>query len=153
MVKKLTVLAAALALVCSLPGCFYVTFDEYYELSQDADEIASIQILENLGNNVLADVALAELEPIEFENFAAELEKLPFKNDMVIFLAAMDPSTHFGTYVVKVSYSDGAYELISCADYQEYYNADGEMGYKHYSLSTAKWESFLSEYMNESIIE
>ena len=150
MLKRFIVLAVAFALLCSLTGCFYVVFDRYYELAQDTDQITSIGIYEHTGDNKLSDTALASLDSAEFEGFVTALEKLPFKNAMVISLAASDPSFYFGKYVVKITYSNGAYELISDSDYQEYYDSNGVMDYHHYALSSDKWEKFLSTYMDES---
>ena len=63
-------------------------------------------------------------------------------------LAAVDPSFHYGDWVVRLNYTDNYYELISSGGYGEIYdNNDEVVDTNHYGCEDDEWESFVTQFL------
>ena len=157
MLRKITAMLVVVCLLGSLTGCVIIPLKKHLELRYDVSEIISIEIfdlcdesyeiydLEELIDNDLAPVATLTSE--QYSDFADRLKEIEFNDTWVIMLASMDVDYSFRGYVVKVTYANGEYEILSRSS-QAYHNEEG-----HYMgtvvCEEGDWNRFIKEYMEK----
>ena len=151
MKKRVLIFFLALVLVFSLSGCFSLNIPVSYALHEDVSNIEAITVYTySWDNKEPCGELIGTIAPSDFERFVSDLSNVPFAKEYLIMLipAAVDPYFGFGDYIVKVTYRDGAYELISECGNQKFYDASGEYvaGYR-YTCEDIEWEGFLRKYV------
>ena len=135
-----------LGVLFSLSGCIVLSFDHYYD-DIDKEKLSSVEFYDLRGDKTLADPPIYTLEEEQTEAFLEDLSKIHFKETMVIVLAAVDPSFEWGDYVVKLTYEDGSYTLISDGGYGETRDANGEaIDVNHYDCEEKNWLRLILKY-------
>ena len=156
MFKKITAAILLTILLYSLAGCIPVTLDEYYEISQETNQIQSIALYERDDSpgatiNALKITPLAEISTEDFSSFVSELEMIYSKTGFYITIAAQDPSFYFDKYVVQIKYKNGNQEFVSDGGFQEIRDKNGKgIGASHYSFDDTQWANFLAKYFSVS---
>ena len=157
MLRKITVLFAALLLLVSLTGCMLIPMVKKLDLHYDVSEITSIEIF-NLGDEVydvydleeLIDdnfIPAATLTSEQYSGFADRVGELTFTDTYVIALASVQVEYSFAGYVAKITYANGEYELLSNGS-QAYKNEKGHY-MDSYSCDEGDWNRFIEEYLEE----
>ena len=151
MLHKTIIVIFVIVMLCSLTGCIPVITDEYYEISQETDQIKSIALYErndsnDAEHNDLCETPLTEIGAEDFAKLVAELEGIYSKTGFYITIAAQDPSFYFDKYVIQIDYLNGAREFISNAGYQKVIETDGTYKGWHYSFDDEQWDDFLLKY-------
>jgi len=156
MFKKILVALLVFVSMCGITGCIPVITDEYYEISQETENIESIALYacDNTGDelNKLDEIPLASVQRDDFAAFVNELEGIYAKTGFYITIAAQDPSFCFGKYVVKITYQNGDQEFVSNGGYQELLTADGTGKGMHYSFDKTQWDALLQKYFFSEVI-
>ena len=146
-----------LTFVC-LTGCIIIPLYKNYEIP--ADTVSSIEIY----NTSQCEVAYSEFfktEPAVYQipddqtaDFLSDLSQIRFSDAIVIVLAAMDPSFYYGEWVTRINYTDGTYEMISCAGYGETYDQnDNHIKSHHYGCDDDEWNNFIGKYLPTDVFE
>ena len=143
----------ALALLLSLSGCIVIPIYKNFDL--DPETVSSVQIYDlRFGDSYYDDFLEQEfllvhtLEASQTSDFLSDLAEIRFSKHLVIMIAAMDPSFHYGDWVVRVNYTSGAYSLISCDGYGTEYDANGELiKTHHYGCDREEWKDLIMRYI------
>lgn len=157
MFRKITTLFVTLLLLVSLTGCMLIPMVKKLDLHYDVSEITSIEIF-NLGDEVydvydleeLIDdnfIPAATLTSEQFSEFADRVGEFRFTDTYVIALASVQVDYSFAGYVVKITYANGEYELLSNGS-QAYKNEKGHY-MDSYSCDEGDWNRFIEEYLEE----
>ena len=144
------------SILISFSSCVWIP--RYTKYHIDNDSLTSVDIYD-LRKSTTNDSRFLKLEtPVytlteeQIPDFVEDLESLWFDDSIFLVLAAMDPSFHYGDWVVRLNYNNGSYTLISSGGYGETYNAAGEViDSNHYSYDDEKWEKFVLRYLPEEI--
>ena len=136
-------------------GCIAFTTKEKYGANEiEPEKVSSVDIYDISsyehkfsGSSFLND----DIEPVyalpddEIESFLSDLSGIIFKKTHIVFvLGAVDPSFHYGDYVVRINFSDGGFRLISDGGYNEVFDADGEFTTcDHNRCDHEEWEAFI----------
>lgn len=142
------VLALLLVLLTAgLSGC--VMIPDRYELLYPPDEIEQIALydLRERGTySVEEETPVGLLQPAQFTPFAKAVERLPFKQFVMLFPAAVDPNFYFQGYAVRITYKNGAYEVICAAGVQEYCDVDGKRRTQHLECDDEPWNALIERF-------
>lgn len=155
--KRLVLLALMLALVmASFSGCIMIPMFKTYDI--DAASVSSVEIYDlcnytGSGSNFLDTVAPAcQLTQEDTADFLYDLSQIRFSDYVLIILAPMDPSMYYGTWTVRVNYTDGTYELISCDGYGQTFDENGEeTDSHHYSCDEDEWAWLIESYVPQNV--
>ena len=142
-----------LALLLSLSGCIVIPIYKNFDL--DPETVSSVQIYDlRLGDSYYDDFLEQELLPVytlessQTSDFLSDLAEIRFSDHLIISIAAMDPSFHYGDWVVRVNYTSGAYSLISCDNYGTEYDANGELiKTHHFGCDREEWKDLIMRYL------
>ena len=151
--KRLVLLTAVTILsMCTLTGCIVIPIYKNFDI--DANTVESIQIYD-LCENYSIDDALAPVYEIPKEStadFLSDLAKIRFSDAIIIVIAAIDPSFCYDTWTVRVNYTDGSYEFISCDGYGETFDKNGKRtGGHHFGCYNDEWWAFIGQYVPEDL--
>lgn len=156
--KRIALLMAAVILMLSLTGCIIIPRYKYFEI--DGSTVSSIQIYDlceydGLGSDFLDSETAAHVIPKdENEAFLKDLARIRFSDALVIVLAAVDPSFYYDTWTVRINYTDGSYELISCDGYGEIFDEKGtRTDSHHYGCDNDEWRIFMGKYLPEDVFD
>ncbi len=148
--KKYFSLFLALAIL-SMSGC--IIRSQYYFLDLETDNIQSIQFYDLTAANgrsskeALAAELFYTLAPEQHEEFLAELKQIEFSNTIILFPAAIDPSFEYGDYVVRFTFADGSYKLLSCRGYSETFSADHKQLFDdYYGCDDDEWTALIAAF-------
>ena len=146
-----------LMLVC-LTGCIVIPRHKTFEISPDT--VSTIKIYDLRGREsrfegaVDADAPVYELPEEEKTDFLTELAKVDFSDEILIMLAAVDPSFSFGEWVVRINYADGSYEFLSCNAFGSVFNQNDELiSTHHYGSKREEWIAFLGNYAPKNFFD
>lgn len=158
--KRIALVFLCIALLVSLSGCiwipvwekplnlygdFPVTSVSLYQL----DEAFPLATEDGKLNLDEAYSPVAFLSEEEMENFCEKMQKLEFRNDIVIILAAMDPIRwEYVGNLIRVDYENGWFEVIC---YDGTYWFDGKTHKSSAHCDTEEWDAFLAEYFPDDI--
>ena len=106
----------------------------------DVDECYNITNLDEIYDPIFA---LTEDVVSEFYD---RLSHLDFSVNYSFVIAAMDPHHFYSDYVVKVTYTDGAYDIISRSE-QSYFSKDSELVKEASLVAVSDFEVFIKEYL------
>ena len=142
-----------LALLLSLSSCIVIPIYKNFDL--DPETVSSVQIYDlRFGDSYYDDFLEQEfllvhtLEASQTSDFLSDLAEIRFSKHLVIMIAAMDPSFHYGDWVVRVNYTSGAYSLISCDGYGTEYDANGELiKTHHFGCDREEWKDLIMRYI------
>ena len=159
--KQLRILLSVvliLSVICSLAGCMVIPVYDNYQIP--ADKVASIQIYdlrickEYTLRFLETESPVYTLEEEQIPDFLNDLSQIRFNDEIVITIAAVDPSFEFDDWVVRINYFDGSYRLICCCAYGIYLDKNDEfISDNHYGCDEAEWYSFISKYVPEDIFQ
>lgn len=159
-IKRSLLIAFCLLWLLSLSGCIWIPVTEKpLKLYGDSPVVSVVlyQLENGIDIEVEGDVLnldeesepAAVLPEDQIEDFCNRLQKLKFRNDIIIILAAMDPPApiHQGN-LIRVNYENGNYEII-CSTQTFYWN--GKENGTRASYDKEDWDAFLAEYFPEHI--
>ena len=153
--KRIALLTVTLVLtMLTLTSCIIIPIYKTYEI--DEETVSSIQIYDLCTET--EGFFLDESEPVyeipkdKTADFLNDLSDIQFSDAISIVIAAIDPSFSFDTWTVRINYTDGSYELISCDGYGQIYNKDGEItDTHHYGCDQDECDEFIAKYLPEDI--
>jgi hypothetical protein len=147
--RLISLFILASALLFSFTGC--ITLRTQINDIAEAD-VASIQIYELLpderdsGFHKTIEPTVT-LDSSQHGEFLEGLSKLKFSDTIPLFMPTT-PDFRFGTYVVRLNFTDGSFRLISDAGYWEAYDTQGNYVSKdHYYGDDDDWYAFLKPYL------
>lgn len=150
---KFLSLIIIISILLSLSGCVIIPVHKYYD-DIETDKVASIDIYdlrncEAFSSGFLeTEVPVYTLNEEQIEDFWEDLAEIRFTDYIIIALAAVDPSFHYGDWVVRLNYTNNYYELISSGGYGEIYdNNDEVVDTNHYGCEDDEWESFVTQFL------
>ena len=153
MKRMLSATLISLAFLLSLSGCIVIPIYKNFDL--DPETVSSVQIYDlRFGDSYYDDFLEQEfllvhtLEASQTSDFLSDLAEIRFSDHLIISIAAMDPSFHYGDWVVRVNYTSGAYSLISCDGYGTEYDANGELiKTHHFGCDNEEWKDLIMRYL------
>ena len=155
--KRIVLLFLSSILVMScLSGCIIIPRYHHFEI--DVRTVSSIQIYDLCEDEGWSSQFLATETPVydiseeQSADFLANLSNIQFEDAIIIVLAAIDPSFNYDVWTVRINYTDGSYELISCLGYGQTFDSNNEQikGH-HWGCEREVWEDFLEKYVPEEI--
>ncbi len=156
-IVSLTITAILLlATMSALTGCIITTVHKEFEI--DADTVSFIEIydlceIDSLyGDFVKTATPVYEIPDEKVSDFLSDLAEIRFSDSTVIALVAMDPSFYYDGWTVRINYTDGSYELISCDGFGQTYDKNGEeTDSHHFGCDNEEWWAFISQYVPQDI--
>lgn len=159
MFRKITVLFVSLMLMVSLTGCVFIPSWKQIDVRHDASEIVSVELYDLRQRSYVGrfygwdeniDQMEEELDPIDaldaenYDDFVKDLEKLTFTDHLFLILAPMDPDYNYHGYTVKITYSNGDYDILSHAC--QLYDSGEDDRETNWSCDEDKWNTFIEKY-------
>ena len=134
----------AVVLTLSLMGCFF-SREEKYEFRQEFDQIVSIEILKKEYDSNDATTPAKMIKAIPPEEHRALIDALLELEGFRLFY---EPSTGVGMYYIRITYKDGAQELMG--NYSTaYITADGKLHEDNYSFCREPFYDLISRLLGE----
>ena len=142
------------AIMLSASGCIIIPRHMYYD-DFEVGDVESVQVYDlRYAESTYRSYFLENEEPVytipknHTESFFNDLAEIRFTDYIIIVLAAIDPSFHYGYWTVRINFTDGGYMLISDGSYGETFNAEGEcIDSNHYGCETEEWETLIFTYL------
>lgn len=119
-----------LAMLLTLTSCIVIPRDKYFN-TLSSENVAEIQIIDIRQSDsadrhtIPANAAVYTVSEDNKASFLLALAEFPFDDSVVISCAAVDYSTWYEDFVIKLIYTDNSYRLISATGYNEYYEKSG----------------------------
>ena len=137
-------------------GCIIIPRYRRYEIA--AADVLSIEIYdlrgvqERTGSVLQNETPIYTLEGEQIATFLGDLSEIQFSDHIVIVLAAIDPSFHYGEWVARINFTDGSYTCISNAGYNETYDANDQfLDSNHYSCDNEEWVQLILSYLPSDV--
>ena len=142
-------------LVSTLSGCIIPIFKRFDIAPRT---VSSIQIYDlrqsesRFSDEFLqTETPVYEISKVNHLVFFNDLSKIRFYNLMVI-MAASKPKTVYGDWTVRINYTNGSYQLLSCERWGQTFNSNGdEQSYHFFTCKEEKWLALISKYVPEKI--
>ena len=155
--KRTACLAVALLLIMStFTSCIVIPLYKNFEI--DAATVSSIEIYDLCNTDTFCGCFLETESPVytisseKESDFLNDLSAIEFSDAIIIVLAAIDPSFYYDTWTVRINYTDGSYELISCDGFGEIYDQNGEaVEAHHFGCDNEEWSAFIAKYLPEDV--
>lgn len=139
-----------------LSGC--ITVERNFEI--DESSVSSIEIYDLREYNESTWDFYKHVDPdytLKKElhgEFLDDLGKIEFTDTKVLLPIPMDPSFEYGSWTVRINYTNGDYRFISHAGYGETYNEDGSIvDSDHYGCNYEEWIGLIEKYLPEHIFD
>ncbi len=157
--KRIILLTLTLVLVMiTLPSCIMIPLHKSFEI--DTATVSSIEIydlygVDNSGGEfVKTETPVYKIPEENHSDFLSDLSEIQFSDTIIIMIAAIDPSFYYDQWTVRINYTDGSFELISCGGYGESFDENGEYtNSHHYGCDDEEWSAFIGKYVPEEIFE
>ena len=121
LIRVLTAATLLLAIAFALTSCIVIPVTKYYNIPRNTVSSIDIYALLCPDDSMTFDISTATpyytLSDDQIEGFLTDLLDIRFEDSIIITIAAVDPSFYYGDWVAQIHYTDGTYELISCAGY------------------------------------
>lgn len=151
--------------------CFFVTvifvmsvltscivIPQYKNFEIDPASVSSIEVYDLLdvdtfdGFFLETETSVYTIPEEDKAAFLDDLGEIEFSDAIIITIAAIDPSFYYDVWTVRINYTDGSYELISCDGYGATYNKNGEMtDTHHFGCDEEEWRTFVKKYIPKSV--
>ena len=155
--RAAAICSLVLAMVISLTGCIVIPIHKRYD-DIDREQVASVDVYDlrnsesHYSNFLETETAVYTLSEDQLDGFFSDLANIRFTDNLIITIAAVDPSFYYGDWVVRINYADGSYSLISCSGYGETYDANGQViDSNHFGCDDDEWEQLVGKYVPEDI--
>ena len=139
-----------------LNGC--ISIPQYTTFDISSEEVESVVVFDFSGfesrdSYLLRDeIPVYEVEEEKIPDFLSDLSKIQFSEHIIVGVMAWDPIFKYGEWTVRINYSDGTYEFISCAGYGETCDEDGEVvSCHHFSCDEQEWSKFIGKHIPDDI--
>ena len=160
--KKLALFLISLVLLVPiLSGCIIIP--RYTNFEIDAATVESIEIYDLYRDTEIIKedgyspyqripqpyetTSVYTLPEEEKADFLSDLAKIRFNDYIIIVLAAIDPGFNYARWTVRINYTDGSYEFLSCYGYGETFNKDVERIDSHHNgCDENEWFAFIEKY-------
>ncbi len=159
--KRIRYILAALLpfiLICLFCSCIIIPLTKYYDL--DTASVSSVEIYDlrqarsHYSDFLDSETPAYTIPEEQTEEFFEDLSKIRFTDHIIIVLAAIDPSFVFDDWVVRINYTDGSFDLLSCDGYNEAYDSDGNFSdSNHFSCDNDEWHAVIFKYLPREIID
>ena len=144
-------------LLCTLTSCIMIPTYKHYKIS--ADTVSSIAVYDlrqsesHYSDFLETESPVYELPEEKIADFLGDLSEIRFSDTIIITIAAVDPSFVYDDWTVRVNYTDGSYELISCDGYGEVYDKNGEKtDSHHFGCEQEVWSALIEKYLPQEIL-
>lgn len=157
--KRVVLLTISLMIIlCTFTGCLAIPKYKNYEISKDtvsSIEIYDLRDADTLYSNFLKTVTPAyAISEEKVNDFLNDLSKIEFSDVVIITIAAVDPSFYYDVWTVRINYTDGSYELVSCDGFGETYDKNDEVtSWHHYGCDQDEWNVLIKKYVPQSILD
>lgn len=151
--------------------CFFVTvifvmsvlascivIPQYKNFEIDPASVSSIEVYDLLdvdtfdGYFLETETSVYTISEEDKAAFLDDLGEIEFSDAIILTIAAIDPSFYYDVWTVRINYTDGSYELISCDGYGATYNKNGEMtDAHHFGCDEEEWRTFVKKYIPKSV--
>lgn len=146
--KKLLILTVGIVIFC-LTGCRFYETIETFEFRQPSENIVCIEILKKEYDSINTDTPLILLKTFDESEYSKVIEGIPALDG---WRNTLDPPTGFGVCVFRITYEDGAQEIIG--NYSKgYILPNGELCEDFYQLDREQFYSLVSELLGEEITD
>ena len=142
--------------LASLTSCIAIPMHKHYDI--DPKEVSSIEIYDLCETDSLygkfhkTETSVYEIPKEKNADFLSELSDIEFSDTLLITIIPSDPSFYYDEWTVRVNYTDGSYELISCDYYGQTYNPNGEVTDEHhFGCERDEWRAFVEQYVPQDI--
>ena len=159
--KRILFLMLTLMLaLCMLTSCIIIPLYRHFRI--DIYEVESIEIydlpeIETYNYQSGFEERLSSIYTLSGEQknaFLSDLGEIQFKDAIVIVLAAMDRSARYNRWSIKINYTSGSYDTLSCDGYGHSYDENGEMVDSHYySCEYEVWYALIEKYVPTELLE
>ena len=156
--KRLVLLTITVLMISTLASCVVIPLHKRFEI--DTNTVASIEIYDLCESDSLyggflkTETPVYEIPEEKVANFLNDLSNIRFSDTIIITIAAVDPSFYYDDWTVRINYTDGSYELISCDGYGETFDENGEnTDSHHFGCDQNEWWMFIAQYVPENIFE
>ena len=153
--KRVLFLIITLVLALSMfTSCIIIPFYNYFKI--DTNKVESVEIYD-LPEKETYDFSYGfeeRLSPIytlsgeQKNNFLDDLGEIRFEDAIVIVLAAIDRHASYNRWSIKINYTSGSYDTLSCDGYGHSYDENGEMVDSHYyTCEREEWYALIEKYL------
>ncbi len=158
--KRIVLLTiTAILILCTFTGCIVIPLHKRFKI--DASAVASIEIYDLCestdtlyGNFHKTESPVYEIPQDKIAEFLNDLAEIRFSDSIVITIAAIDPSFYYDLWTVRINYTDGSYELISCDGYGATYDQNGKRTESHHwGCDNEEWREFIEKHIPRDIFE
>ena len=157
--KRIGLLILTLIIVtCTMTSCVIIPVFKFFNV--DANTVASIEIYNLSEDDSLYSDFIENKTPVyeipaeETADFLKDLSEIRFSDTLIIAPIAIDPSFYYDEWTVRINYTDGSYELISCDGYGETNGSNGKViDAHHFGCDQEEWSSFIGKYVPENIFD
>ena len=150
------ILGLLFCILFAFEGCIIIPRYRRYEIA--AEDVLSIDIYDLRGvqertSSVLQnETPICTLEGEQIATFLGDLSEIQFSDHIIIVLAAIDPSFHYGKWVTRINFADGSYTYISDGGYNETYDANDQiLDSNHYGCDDEEWEQLILSYLPSDV--
>lgn len=150
-IKLFALVTVVLSLAVCLSGCIIIPQHKYYDISPE--EVAAVQFYDLRSWNPDERFFYNTEDPVytlseeEIADFLEDFSRLKFSDNIVIMLAAADPSFYYGAWAVKIQFTDQSYTFYSCAGFGETFDADGnQIDSTHFGCDRDQLEKLIKKY-------
>ena len=159
--KRVLFLIITLVLALSMfTSCIIIPFYNYFKI--DTNKVESVEIYdlpakETYNFSYGFEERLSPIYTLSGEqknNFLDDLGEIRFEDTIVIVLAAVDRSARYNRWSIKINYTSGSYDTLSCDGYGHSYDENGEMVDSHYySCEYEEWYALIEKYVPTELLE
>ena len=159
--KRILFLMLTLILaLCMLTSCIIIPLYRHFRI--DIYEVESIEIydLPEIETYNYQSGFEERLSPIytlsgkQKNAFLSDLGEIQFEDAIVIVLAAIDRSASYNRWSIKINYTSGSYDTLSCDGYGHSYDENGECTDSHYySCEREEWEALINKYLPAELFD
>ena len=158
-INRILTVAFALTILISLTGCIVIPLYKYYD-DIDTEKVSSVDIYDLRNSESYYSDFLETETPVytlkddQLNEFWGDLGKIRFTDQIIITIAAVDPSFSYDEWVVRINYIDGSYSLISCDGYGETYDKNNQViDTNHFGCDNEEWKQFIGKYLPKELFE
>ncbi len=154
MKKSVTVFAFFVAMVFMLSGCITWSYKFDDLRTENIESICIYDMCEYWydgfdSKKIISTEPFYTFEKDRHGEFLTELKKLEFGEGVILF-AASDPSFSYGEYVVRFTFSDGSYKLMSCMGFNETFDKNNKpIDSDHFGCDVSEWNDLIYRFTGE----
>ena len=155
--KKFTLFIVSIVFIMlTLASCIVIPMQSSYDI--DAKTVSSIEIYDLCEVDTLYGDFVKTKEPVyeipqeDISNFLSDLGEITFTDQIIISIAATDPSFYYDHWTARINFSDSSYELVSCDGYGATYDKNDKITKEHhFGCDDEVWYVLIQKYLPDEI--